>query len=335
MNEKQARFFQLVSMYPSPHNGQPMVLKKINETTYDLYFQTARGLTATPISYLFSFTTIGVFVEYIEACGRALGHVVTVNVKLPTVEAMAQSDSDLLCGRMTIAWSATAADERLVAAIEFRQTSRKKYSRGLLPQEKTQLATLMSEGQRLIFLTNREATQTIWLNQRAVFDDMFDNEVRSELAHWLRTSHKEKIAKKDGLSYDCMELSGTMLRLVLQHYKVLHWPIIAPLLKRYYMRTMKDSSTVGYLLSTFETEHQSFEIGKTITRMWLELSRHHKYLHPFGTIVSNNQAHNDFVQLVGLEDESRDKDYVVFIFRAGTSEVPVRSERLGIMHMVE
>lgn len=325
-------FLELVRTYPSPHNGQPMILKKI-DSGYAMYFETNRGLTATPISYLFSFVTVGVFVRHIELCAAALGHKATVSLALPAVDRMGEASAELYCGDVVIEWGTASSDEALLAALRFRQTSRKKYQAGVSGEEIAALKASVPSSQSLEFLNAHDAHQAIWLNQRAVFDDMFDPAVRNELAHWLRFSHAEKVTKRDGLSYDCMELNGPVLSFITKHYKILHWPIVAPLLERYYLRTMRDESSVGYLLSPFMHEQQAYDIGRTVMDIWIELSRRGKYLHPFGTIVSNEQAHTDFAQLIGLASETREQNYIVFIFRAGVSTEPVHSERLPIEHL--
>ena len=327
-------FLELLCTYPSPHNGQPMVLDRESEGTYTVLFQTDRGLTATEISYLFSFVTIGVFFEYAQACAAALGHEITIEHTLPTVDQMGHSSSELVCGTITVVWNERAPDEILKKALQFRQTSRKIYTAGLSETEKAKLHGLTTSGQELRFVEQSVAHQVIWLNQRAVFDDMFDPPVRKELSKWLRTSRREKLQHKDGLSYDCMELNGTALRFILRHYQVLHWPIISTMLKQYYLRTMSDSSTVGYMITPFAREQDAYDIGQTIIRIWLTLSQQGSYLHPFGTIVSNDQAHKDFTRLAGLSAEDRKSHYVTFIFRAGYSETPARSERLGLGHLV-
>ncbi|MDQ5963260.1 MAG: hypothetical protein QG629_342, partial [Patescibacteria group bacterium] len=181
---------------------------------------------------------------------------------------------------------------------------------------------------QVLFLGDTEAAETIWLNQRAVFDDMFDTNVREELKKWLRFSHKEKLAKKDGLSYDCMELSGPALRFFVKYYRIIRLPIFAQILRKYYLRTMTDKSTVLYMRAPFATEQNAFDIGTAMLKMWIEVSRQGAYLHPFGTIVSNLEAHRDFLELTHIQEENIDENYVVFICRAGYSDLPVRSERI-------
>jgi hypothetical protein len=329
-SDQYKHFIELLNRYPSPHNGQPMILEPMQDGKHDVYFDTSRGLTATPISNLFSFVTVGVFFRYVELCAAAAGLKVSSDIALPKVDEMG-TGKRLSCGSFRIEQSSVNPDTELATALEFRQTSRKKYDEGLTAEEQAALTSVGSgESTRLMFLNHADSMKAVWLNQRAVFDDMFDTSVRTELKHWMRFDPKEKIEKKDGLAYDCMELSGASLKFVFKHYRILHWPVIKGMLRRYYIRTMKDSSTVGYMSAPFETEDQAYEIGRRVMDVWIELSKRGKYLHPFGTIVSNDEAHKEFARLVGLNTEDRASNYIVFIFRAGMSEKPVVSERIDI-----
>lgn len=319
--------FELANLYPSPHNGQPITVTSHSDTEYEISFDNKRGLQSTEISFLFSFVTMGVFVAHLEACGRALGHVITVTPQLPNRDAL-RGGGHTPFAHIQIAWNSDTPDTKLEHTLRSRQTSRKKYRSGLASALQKSLQHLAStHDMSLSIAPDKLARDIIWLNQRAVFDDMFLPPVRKELDHWLRYSHAEKIAKQDGLSYDCMELSGSMLKFVVRHYRILRLPILSWLIKQYYIRTMQDTSTVGYLQAPFRTEHDAFNIGQTILTMWLTLTEPGNYLHPFGTIVANEQAHRDFLSLTHTTDET-DENFVVFIFRAGTSDPPIRSERI-------
>jgi hypothetical protein len=323
------RLLRLANYYPSPHNGQPIRLREIGHNSLELLFETDRGLKAAPISHLFSFVTVGVFARHFELCAQALGHTAHVRLKLPEESQMGQPGL-LHLGTIKIDYGTQDPDSSLKSLILKRQTSRKKYTAPLAGGESAGLVeTAASHKLKLRLIGPARTKQVIWLNQRAVFDDMFDPAVRSELDHWLRYSKEEKQTKKDGLAYDCMELSGSMLKFAVKYYQVLHWPVIAQLLKQYYLRTMADSSSVGYLTGKFETPAHAAEIGRCIIELWFELTRAGAFLHPFGTIVSNARAHADFDTLAGIHDESR-ANYVVFIFRAGYSPKPVQSLRLPV-----
>lgn len=326
---------ELASFYPSPHNGQPIVIRKNRHDKYELYFEHDRGLKSTDISFLFSFVTMGVFCVHLEYAARALGHTVAITPKLPASEDLKGNASSAFAD-VAIDWNTHEPQPKLELLIRHRQTSRKKYFEGVTGTEADALAGIAKRyGTTLHMLERDQAHQTVWLNQQAVFDDMFIPAVRHELAHWLRFSRREKIEKRDGLSYDCMELSGASLKFAVRWYRILRFPVVSQLIKRYYLRTMRDDSSVGYVTAPFATERDAFQIGRAIMEMWFKLTESGKYLHPFGTIVANEQAHRDFLRIANMKDESPASDFVVFIFRAGKSAPPVRSERLPLEHIYD
>lgn len=330
-SDKLKALLELANFYPSPHNGQPMVVRASSSRRLEIGFDTSRGLSAVPISYLFSFVTIGVFIRHLELCAAALGHRASVELALPPAADMA-GPAVLPCGVVKLEYDVVPPDATLEHRLRTRQTSRKRYDTGLNPQQVAQLHAIASgPGMKLVIAEPHQAAKVIWLNQRAVFDDMFNEPVRRELDHWLRYTHEQKEQTRDGLAYDCMELSGPVLKAIVKHYRLLRWPVVASLLRQYYLRTMSDHSTVGYVVAPFETEQQSYQIGRYVIDLWLHLTAQGAYLHPFGTVVANEQAHADFARLVGLSGETR-ANYVSFIFRAGFSDQPVRSDRIPYDH---
>ncbi len=328
--------FELANHYPSPHNGQPIVLKQINDTTIDLYFQKERGLQAVDISLLFSYVTMGVFTRHFLLCAQALGHQMTYKLALPKIETI-KGTGEVKFARYHLGYNQSAPDEDLRRMILFRQTSRKKYYEGLndtLSQKTIDAAH--KKGMQLVKMSQHDAHQAIWLNQRAVFDDMFDSSVRHELNHWLRYNQAEKEAKMDGLSYDCMELNGSTMKFLVKHYRLLRWPGISSVLKKYYLRTMSDNSDVYYMLAPFSNEQESFNVGLEIMNIWAMIAREGYYLHPFGTIMSNVDAHQDFLKLASITNEDIHKNFLIFIYRAGKSEEPNQSLRIPIeQHLIK
>lgn len=322
------RLLELANLYPSPHNGQPIRLKQISNSEFEMYFERQRGLQATDISFIFSFVSMGVFTKHLELAGRALGHDISTAIKLPK-ESTLRGEGSVLFGRFKVTWDGLQKNQDLVNTLRFRQTSRKKYYKGLDEQTIAGISQLAGQqGMQLKQLNKEQTHRAIWLNQRAVFDDMFDPPVNRELDHWLRYNEFEKQQHQDGLAYDCMGLNGSVMRYIVRNPRVLRRPGISWGLKQYYLRTMKDESNVFYMLAPFKTETDSYHVGRVIMDIWGVISSGGYYLHPFGTIMSNFHAHQDFLQMAGVNNESRDSSYLVFIFRAGMSSKPVASLRL-------
>ncbi len=320
----------LANHYPSPHNGQPVELKQLDEYSFDMYFQNERGLQAAEISYLFSYVTMGVFIQHLSMCAEALGHEFSHSLKLPPLSSLKSKGSERFAS-CRIEFSKRPANQKLLETLKFRQTSRKKYFQGVDDELSDQTIKLAAQRNlRLVKMNRADTHQAIWLNQRAVFDDMFDDAVREELNHWLRYTKQEKESKKDGLAYDCMEINGTAMKFIVKHYKILRMPGISRLLKQYYLRTMSDNSDAYYLLTPFSNEQEAYDVGVAVMRIWKAVAAKGYYLHPFGTIMSNVGAHNDFLKLAHIEHEDIHENFLVFIYRAGRSEKPNHSLRLPV-----
>jgi hypothetical protein len=323
-------FFELANHYPSPHNGQPIEVQQLDGQNFALYFQKERGLQATEVSFLFSYVTMGVFIYHLSLCAKALGHSFTYSLELPPV-AKLKGDGSVKFADIKVGFGAANPDKALHETLLFRQTSRKKYAAGVdeALSDRT-IALAQSKHLQLVKMDRAGTHQAIWLNQRAVFDDMFDDEVRHELNHWLRYSKAEKETKKDGLAYDCMELNGRAMKFIIKHYKILRMPGVSSMLKKYYLRTMSDDSDAYYLLTPFSTEQEAFDVGVAVMQIWEAIAAEGYYLHPFGTIMSNVAAHDDFLKLAGIEHEDIHKNFLVFIYRAGKSEKPNASLRIPV-----
>ncbi len=322
--------FELANQYPSPHNGQPIEVVQIDDEHFDIYFRKERGLHAAEVSYLFSYVTMGVFMYHLSLCAKALGFSYSYTTSLPSRESL-KGEGTVKFATCVLKATAQKQDTELLKTIKRRQTSRKKYYEGVSGELSNQMIDIAEQMHLELYRMNKQDThQAIWLNQRAVFDDMFDDAVRSELNHWLRYSEKEKEEKMDGLAYDCMEINGRVMRFIVKHYKVLRMPGISQLLKRYYLRTMSDNSDAYYLLTPFSTENEGFEVGVAVMKIWEVVASKGYYLHPFGTIMSNQAAHADFLKLAHIEHEDIHKNFLVFIYRCGKSEVPHESLRLPV-----
>ncbi len=329
-NINYSELFELANHYPSPHNGQPIELKQLDDQNFDMYFERRRGLQAAEISYLFSYVTMGVFIDHLALCAKALGYDFSYSLRLPKI-ALLKGEGAIQFGTCRITPSTSAPDRALYETLLFRQTSRKKYNQGVSSDLSQSMIDIAQSNNMELYKMDRAGThQAIWLNQRAVFDDMFDDGVRKELNYWLRYSKKEKETKKDGLAYDCMEMSGSIIKFIVRHYRILRMPGISSLLKRYYLRTMSDNSDAYYMLTPFSNEQEAFDVGVAIMKIWEVVAADRSYLHPFGTIMSNEAAHQDFLKLANIAHEDKTKNFLVFIYRCGKSEKPHSSLRLPV-----
>jgi hypothetical protein len=329
-NKQIAELLKLANQYPSLHNGQPIELVQVAPDTFDILFQKERGLQAAEVSFLFSYVTMGVFINHLSSAASALGHTIEIASNLPPIDSL-RGKGEVKFATCIVKFHMSVPDESLHRTLLLRQTSRKKYTEGLDSQLSQATIAIASESNmELVKMSRSDTQQAIWLNQRAVFDDMFDDEVRMELDHWLRYNKAEKVAKQDGLAYDCMELNGPIMKFIVKHHKMLRMPGVSNMLKNYYLRTMSDNSDVFYLLTPFSTEQEAFDVGTAVMKIWLAVAAKGYYLHPFGTIMSNVAAHKDFLTLANIQDEDIHTNFLVFIYRAGMSESPHASLRIPV-----
>jgi hypothetical protein len=66
-------------------------------------------------------------------------------------------------------------------------------------------------------------------------------------------------------------------------------------------------------------------------RTWLILTKYDAYLHPFGTLITNQEAYAKMNQIM---DSGPAEKKLWMIFRAGYSKVPVRSFRLATNEII-
>jgi hypothetical protein len=163
------------------------------------------------------------------------------------------------------------------------------------------------------------------LNRDTLFYDMAEKESRDEIGRLLRFSQSEAKTKKDGLWAYCMNFPGWLMYLFFRFEWFFELPLINSLSHFYYMKTMNGVRTVGWIQGPFQTPDQWLKSGHMFARLWLVMTKYGVYLHPFGSIITNEKAHDRLREKFKV-DES--KDILWLIMRLGYSKEPPRSFRL-------
>jgi hypothetical protein len=88
---------------------------------------------------------------------------------------------------------------------------------------------------------------------------------------------------------------------------------------------MKGTSHVAWITGKFETRKEWLAAGEMLQELWLEMTKHNVCLHPFGSVVTNAGAHQEFKTKIGY-DKSRGELWL--LIRMGYSKEPPRSYRL-------
>lgn len=88
---------------------------------------------------------------------------------------------------------------------------------------------------------------------------------------------------------------------------------------------MKGTKTVAWIEGPFKDFDDLINAGYAFNRMWLKMAEQNVYLHPFGSVITNPNAHEKLIEKFTFK---HDKDMMWLLLRIGFSELPPRSLRL-------
>lgn len=311
--------------YPSPHNSQPIRVR-IEGDTLHLYYDLARGLPAEPYGIPFGSLCAGVFIEAATIAAHALHFDVVERLDLTPMDFQSTASIHSL-GELRLVPNPDAVKDLDPELMLSRRTSRLPYSKRTVPAEVLREASKEATraGHVLRSVTDPQVVKkVVAINQRTLFYDLENPDVRHEIQGYLRYSEREAMQKADGLSARCLALPGPVMRLVMGNYWVWKTPVLSTVLKRIYLSSMRGVSQVAWVKGPFATESDYLNAGRTLLRMWLVFTKHGVYLQPFGSVITNPRAHRELVTLV---EESEDGDMVWLLFRLGYSKQPAVSHR--------
>jgi hypothetical protein len=179
-------------------------------------------------------------------------------------------------------------------------------------------------GHELFVRNDPEAIRWIVeLNQDSLFNDLEDEGTREELKNWLRYDKKEAQTKKDGLSYEALRMPGWLMRF---------WTL--PGIKQFatwiYGRTMRGIANIAWIQGPFVTVEDMLRTGHLLIRLWLIMTKHKIFLHPYGSIITNDKSRTEMLKKMDIGDEENGHKMVWLLMRMGYSQQPPRSERLPI-----
>ncbi|WP_198162331.1 hypothetical protein, partial [Methylosinus sp. R-45379] len=168
------------------------------------------------------------------------------------------------------------------------------------------------------------------LNKQALFNDLDDDALRTELVKWLRFDAREEDLLKDGLSARCLTFNGTLLRSFFLQHRFWTLPGVRDLVRAVYGQTMKGIGTIGWLRGPYADSEDWVIAGRTMIRLWLTLTRHGYYWHPYGSVITSENARLNMIDYLGLPGEANGEDSVWLLLRLGRSSEPPQSRRAPI-----
>ena len=249
----------------------------------------------------------------------------------------ADTDSPQVVARLALRPAAgpiTDLDPQLMLA---RQTSRLPYDGRPIPAEL--IAALQAEAShgRHRFEVRSDPAAIAWvidLNRQALFHDMLDAPIRAELVHWLRFGEREETITHDGLSARCLGFSATLLRSFFTRPNFWTLPAIKQAVGFLYGRSMTGVGTIGWLRGPYVGMEDWFAAGVTMIRLWLILTHAGYYWHPYGSVITSDEARSNMIRYFAMSDENDGADAVWLLLRLGKSPPPPRSYRLPLEEII-
>jgi hypothetical protein len=318
---------------PSPHNTQPFRLKILNQEQAEVVFLPRRGLYVADPLGRFTWLTAGIFVEICSIAARSLGCELDVSFDYSPMYVNGNTETPQTIAQLRLIRSQADIDDLDAKLILERQTSRLPYDGSVCSPEV--IDALKAEAQTLghSFETRIDQEAIDWvieLNKQALFHDMDDEKIRTELIKWLRFSSREEDLLRDGLSARCMMFSGVLLRSFFMNHWFWTMPVVREIVGKVYGSTMKGIGTIGWLRGRYVTNRDWVAAGKVMIRLWLILTKHGYYWHPYGSVITSENARQNMIQYLNLPDEAQGENMVWLLLRLGRSRSPPESYRLSL-----
>jgi hypothetical protein len=172
------------------------------------------------------------------------------------------------------------------------------------------------------------------LNRQALFHDLDGDGLRTELTKWLRFDKREEDLMRDGLSARCLTFPGRLLRSFFLSHRFWTMPGVRNVVGMVYASTMKGIGTIGWLRGRYVTSEDWVGAGRVMIRLWLLLTRHGWYWHPYGSVITSEAARQNMIDYLKLPEEAGGEDMVWLLLRLGRSPEPPVSLRLPLEEIV-
>ena len=318
---------------PSPHNTQPFRLKIVGDHEAEVIFLPRRGLYVADPLGRFTWLTAGVFIEICSIAAHSLGFELHVAYDYSPMYPNGDVETPQTIARLRLAPESRPLVDLDAKLIFQRQTSRLAYDGTMCPPEV--IAELKAEANKHNheFETRIDAEAIRWvveLNKQALFHDLDDDGQRTELIKWLRFDNREEDLLNDGLSARCLTFNGTLLRSFFMNHRFWTMPGIRNVVGAIYGSSMKGIGTIGWLRGRYVTNQDWVAAGKVMIRLWLILTRHSYYWHPYGSVITSEKARLNMIKYLNLRDEAGGENMVWLLLRLGRSPQPPLSKRLPL-----
>ena len=318
---------------PSPHNIQPWRLRVLSATEAQLCYDPARLLRRTDPTSCFTIIGLGMFLECLRVAAAPMGWQLEVEHAPEARLNYAAPTPQLFAGlRLRPRTGTRPAPDREL--LKQRRTARHAYDgRPVAAEVQQHLAALAAAHGHQLSCTSDPALIdfVLDLNRQTLFADLDDAPTRQELSTWIRTTDEQAHRLQDGLWNRCLGFSGRLMHNFFFHAERFRSPWKRKVLGNIYRHSMHGTASVAWLQGAFATRADWLQAGTLLQQLWLEMTRHGVYLHPFGSVVTNPVAHQQFLDKIG----SLPPDPPLWLLvRLGYSTEPPRSLRLSISDLL-
>ncbi len=316
---------------PSPHNMQYWRFDILGDGTVHLYYDPDRLLPDTDPTGRFCTVGFGILLETLSIA--AAPHGMTVNAQFLRSELKPYKQGPVLLAKLTLE-PATAPETLDRQLILDRQTSRLPYDG--VPVAQTVLDELSAiaaqYNNKLEFSSDPE--QVAWvlkLNAETMFFDMSEARSRDEVGGWMRFDYADACGRADGLAAYAMHFPGWLMKQFVKRNWVFNLPVVRDVVLRLYIDSMRGTRTVAWLSGPFEKHDDWVSAGRMMARLWLTMTKHGVYLHPFGSVITNPKAHALMAE--HFANDKREHDLWMLV-RLGHSELPPKAKRLTLAELL-
>ena len=316
---------------PSPHNVQPWRVRILDDTNAELWIEKRRTLPKEDVTGSFIILTMGIFIETLRIVASHHG-LALEDEPIHAPDWYAAEHLESMAGplfpfaRLRLRTDDAIEPGPALELLDRRRTSRLPYG----PDPVDAAASLRLDevarawGHRYAQITDAARIERLLdLNVDAVFEDLNHAPYHDELVGWIRYTHAESGAHRDGLDARCMNVSPPELWLTFHAAPMLLWSATRPWFRRRYRRQIGPVSTMGFLSGRFWDPADAFLAGRLLIHWWLEATRLGYFLHPYGNLVTNRAAAARVEAETGIPD-------VWLAFKIGRSALPPRSRRLPV-----
>lgn len=316
---------------PTVHNLQPHRLKIISKTEAHLYYDPTKLLAIEDPQAIFTTIAFGVFIECLSIAASPYKLKIEITKLHEPIVTNAKEITLFATLKLVESNGIEIMDRSLILQ---RKTSRLHYSGKALSSES--VFKIKNETEKLkheFFSTNDEkiVNEIISLNQNTLFEDLESKAVREELKLLFRYTKEDAEKKKDGLWSECMCFSGSLLKSVFTHPKKWQKGLLKKLLEKNYKASFKGTSTICWLGGNFKNEKDWLHAGKVLARNWLLITKENAFIHPFGSLITNENAYKKINEICAQPNNEKK---IWMIFRAGYSKEPARSFRLPVTEII-